>query len=137
MAERTNSVVVVEDDPSMSQALARVLRVSGMIPVMFSSAEELLECNDHLGALCMIIDVQLPGLSGFALRDRLWAAGGMPPVIFITAFDDASTRALAERPGTFAFLTKPFSGQALMKALHRIAELAAAAPTPSHSLPMS
>jgi FixJ family two-component response regulator len=118
----SNSVVVVEDDPSLSQALARVLRVSGMIPVMFASAEELLEGDDHGGAMCMIIDVQLPGLNGFALRDRLFAAGGMPPVIFITAFDDSGTRALAERPGTFALLVKPFSGQTLMKTLRRLSE---------------
>ncbi|HEY2629712.1 MAG TPA: response regulator, partial [Usitatibacter sp.] len=111
IAAMSNSVVVVEDDPGLSQALARMLRVSGLIPVMYSSAEELLEGDDHTGAMCMIIDVQLPGLNGFALRDRLVAAGGMPPVIFITAFDDPGTRALAERPGTFAFLTKPFSGQ--------------------------
>jgi FixJ family two-component response regulator len=116
----SNSVVVVEDDPSMSQAMARMLRVSGLIPVMFSSAEELLESDEHEGAMCLIIDVQLPGLNGFALRDRLHAAGDMPPVIFITAFDDADTRALAERPGTVAFLSKPFSGQALIQALRRI-----------------
>ncbi|HLX23977.1 MAG TPA: response regulator [Usitatibacter sp.] len=125
MGAISNSVVVVEDDPSMSQAMARMLRVSGMIPVMFSSAEELLE-GDELGiAACLIIDVQLPGLNGFALRDRLAAAGKLPPVIFITAFDDADTRALAERAGMFAFLRKPFSGQALMEAVRRAAEAAA------------
>ncbi len=117
-----NSVVVVEDDPSMSQAMARMLRVSGLIPVMFTSAEELLESDDVEGALCLIIDVQLPGLSGFALRDRLVARGSMPPVIFITAFDDAGTRALADRPGTFAFLRKPFSGQTLIQAVRKITE---------------
>jgi FixJ family two-component response regulator len=126
MTAISNSVVVVEDDPSMSQAMARMLRVSGMIPMMFSSAEEYLESEDHEAVLCMIIDVQLPGLSGFALRDRLLAAGAMPPVIFITAFDNPDARALAERPGTFAFLPKPFSGQTLIKTLHRIAEAAQA-----------
>ncbi len=122
MTAISNSVVVVEDDPSMSQAMARMLRVSGMIPVMFSSAEEFLESEDRETALCLIIDVQLPGLNGFALRDRLLAKGSMPPVIFITAFDNPDARALAERPGTFAFLTKPFSGQTLVKTLHRVAE---------------
>ncbi len=134
MSELSNSVVVVEDDPSMSQAMARVLRVSGMIPVMYSSAEELLESDEHRGAMCIIIDVQLPGLNGFALRDRLVAAGGMPPVIFITAFDDPGTRALADRPGTFAFLHKPFSGRALMKTLRRIVDAADPAPAPGGPL---
>lgn len=122
MTAISKSVVVVEDDPSMSQAMARMLRVSGMIPVMFSSAEELLESDDREAALCIIIDVQLPGLSGFALRDRLFAKGAMPPVIFITALDNPDARALAERPGTFAFLPKPFSGQTLMSTLRRLEE---------------
>ena len=117
MTATSNCVVVVEDDPSMSQAMARMLRVSGMIPVMFSCAEDLLESDEHEGAMCLIIDVRLPGLNGFGLRDRLFATGGMPPVIFITAFDDANARALAARPGTLAFLAKPFTGQALMQAV--------------------
>jgi len=125
----SKSVVVIEDDASMSQAMARMLRVSGFIPVMFSSAEELLESDEQDGApLCMIIDVQLPGLSGFALRDRLHAAGRLPPVIFVTAFDNASTRSLAEHPRTVTFLTKPFSGQALMEALRRVCASAQAHP---------
>ena len=121
MTAISNSVLVVEDDPSMSQAMARMLRVSGMIPVMFASAEEFLESDDRDGALCLIIDVHLPGMSGFALRDRLIAAGATPPIIFITAFDNADARALAQRPGTFAFLAKPFSGQTLIQTLQRVA----------------
>jgi FixJ family two-component response regulator len=122
MGAISNSIVVVEDDPSMSQAMARMLRVSGMIPVMFSSGEELLESDELEGAACLIIDVQLPGLNGFALRDKLAAARTLPPVIFITAFDDADTHELAARAGMFAFLRKPFSGQALMDAVRRAVE---------------
>jgi FixJ family two-component response regulator len=121
MGAVSNSVVVVEDDPSMSQAMARMLRVSGVIPVMFSSAEELLE-GRYEGAACLIIDIQLPGLDGFALRDRLASDGTLPPVIFISAFDDADTRAGVERAGVSLFLHKPFSGQALMEAVRRATE---------------
>src|SRR5262245_58939249 len=115
-----NSVIVVEDDAGMSAAMARMLRVAGYTPVTFASAEELLASNALADAFCMVIDVQLPGLSGFALHDRLVAAGRAPPVIFITAFDEPEPRARSADGGAVAFLTKPFSGHALVEVVRRV-----------------
>ena len=69
--------------------------------------------------MCLIVDVHLPGISGFTLRDRLSLKGALPPVIFITAFDEPETRAKAASAGAAAFLTKPFSGRALLETIRR------------------
>src|SRR5215813_8662699 len=91
------TVVVVEDDASMSQAMERILRLAGLAPVAFASAEEASASHAVENAVCLIIDLQLPDLNGFALRDRLAGRGAVPPVIFISAFDepDARTQAAA------------------------------------------
>ncbi|HTS20243.1 MAG TPA: response regulator [Casimicrobiaceae bacterium] len=116
---QVGTVIVVEDDPSVSQALERILRLGGLRPVTYPSAEALLVRNGVVNAVCLILDVQLPGLSGFALRDQLSAKGALPPVIFITAFDEPDARARADRAGAAAFLTKPFSGKALLETIHK------------------
>jgi FixJ family two-component response regulator len=113
------TVIMVEDDPSMCQALDRILRLGGFIPHAYGSAEALLQNGRSDGALCMICDVRLPGMSGFALRDRLASAGAIPPVIFITAFDEPEARARAARVGA-DFLAKPFSGRLLLETIRTI-----------------
>ena len=113
------TVIMVEDDPSMSQALDRILRLGGFVPNPYGSAEALLQNGRSDGAVCMIFDVRLPGMSGFALRDRLASAGAIPPVIFITAFDEPEARARAARVGA-DFLEKPFSGRLLLETIRRL-----------------
>jgi len=112
------TVVVVEDDASMSQAMERILRLAGLAPVTFGSAEEACAASAVEEAACLIIDLQLPGLNGFALRERLAAMGILPPVIFISAFDEPETRVQAAEAGA-QFLTKPFSGRALLEAIRK------------------
>ncbi|QJR10827.1 Transcriptional regulatory protein TdiR [Usitatibacter rugosus] len=114
-----NAVIVVEDDASVSQALMRILRLAGLNPIVYSSAETLLDGDSDWDAACLIIDIQLPGLNGFALRDRLAAMRQLPPVIFMTAFDEPEARAQATSVGAFAFLSKPFSGRALLDLIER------------------
>jgi FixJ family two-component response regulator len=115
----TRQVIVVEDDASMSQALERILRLGGFAPRTFASAEALLAAGDAAGAACLVLDVHLPGLTGFELRERLARSGSCTPVIFITAHDEPGSRQRAERAGAAAFLTKPFSGHALVDAVAR------------------
>ena len=113
-------VIVVEDDPGMRQAMVRILGLGGFQPVAFSSAEDLLERGSTLGALCMIIDVQLPGINGFALQARLADLGLARPAIFISAFEETEARAHATLNGA-PFLPKPFSGHALLDTVRRVA----------------
>ena len=115
-----NAVVIVEDDSSLSLALERILRLGGMTSQSYTSAEALLKAADRtIDASCMVLDVQLPGINGFALHDRLAALGPLPPVIFITAFDEPEARAQAARAGAAAFLAKPFAGRTLLEAIRR------------------
>ena len=88
----------------------------------FGTAEALLESDDLSGATCLILDVQLPGINGFALHRQLAARGPLPPVIFITAFDRVDTQAQAMEAGASAFLSKPLAGRVLLATIHRVLE---------------
>jgi FixJ family two-component response regulator len=113
------TVVIVEDDPSMSRALARILRLGGIGAKAYVSGEVLLASANLEGVGCLIVDVQLPEMSGFELRTRLATMVALPPVIFITAFDSPEARAQALAAGAAAFLTKPFSGRTLLETVRR------------------
>lgn len=118
------SIVVVEDDAGMSKALVRLLRAAGFQPKSFASAEELLQTDAADEADCLVLDIQLPGVSGFELRRRLATLGQNVPVIFITAQDEASTRAEAEQLDCIAYFRKPFRGSALLEAIRQALNLA-------------
>ena len=114
-------VVVVEDDPSSRTSLGRVLRAGGFEAVMYSSAEDYLNRPPTSTPVCMLLDIQLCGLSGLELRRHLGATGARIPFIAITAFDDEGTRQEAEELGCVAYLRKPCEGHtivALIRALH-------------------
>jgi len=108
-------VIVVEDDPGVQRALARLLTLAGFQPRLYGCAEELL-AGPVPEATCMIVDIQLPGENGLALVERLLDAGPLPPVIFITASDDPEFREWAARLGA-GFLNQPFHAAQLMEML--------------------
>jgi len=114
------AIVVVDDDDGLRQALGRVLSAAGFRAETFASAEVLLECEGAHGAACLVLDVHLPGRSGFELRRELVRTGGaQPPVIFITGHDDPAARAQAEALGAAGYLPKPFAGRTLVAAVAR------------------
>lgn len=117
-AKRGPRIVIVDDDPGMNQAVERLLRAGGFDPVGFSSGEALLKSEAAEAADCLLLDIHLPGLSGFDLYRQLEIAGIHTPVIFITAYDDVDARARAEQCGASAYLTKPFSGRNVMSAIN-------------------
>jgi FixJ family two-component response regulator len=112
--------VIVEDDPAMSEALRRLLSVAGFSVSGFHSAEALLNSEMASDPACLVIDVHLPGISGFELCRRLLDSGSRAKVIFITAHDDDQIRAEAVRSGAEAFFTKPFPGRKLIEALRTV-----------------
>jgi FixJ family two-component response regulator len=118
MSAAKPKVVVVDDDPGMSQAVRRLLDVAGFNVVTFASAEALLEGHAAASAACMILDLHLPGMSGFELQQRLRGRGVETPIIFVTAHDSQAAREQAERAGAMAYLTKPFSGKTLLQKVH-------------------
>jgi len=118
----SSRIVVVDDDPGMNQAIRRLVESAGFRAFTFSSAEALLAGDAASHAACLILDVHLPGLSGFDLRRRLQERGVHAPVIFITAYDDADARLQAREAGAIALFSKPFQRQPLLSAIARALE---------------
>jgi FixJ family two-component response regulator len=116
MPGQYQSIAVVEDDAGMKKAIERLLRAAGFQPVSFASAEELLQTEAAESAVCLVLDIHLPGLSGFELRRILVASGRAKPIIFITGQDEPSLRDEAQRLGC-AYFRKPFEGKALLEAI--------------------
>jgi FixJ family two-component response regulator len=119
-AARARSIVaVVDDDESVRESLPDLLRVFGFGARAFSSAEEFLDSGIADETSCLILDIAMPGMSGFDLQRELRARGQNTPVIFITASKDQAVRAEALELGAVDLLLKPFSDTALLAALNR------------------
>jgi FixJ family two-component response regulator len=106
-------VVVIEDDADERVALGRVLRVGGYDVISYASAEEFL-ASPPRRPLCLLLDMQLEGMSGLELLRALRAGGSTLPVIVITAGDDALWRDEVEQLGCVAYLRKPCQARALI-----------------------
>jgi len=115
MSGETPTIVVVEDDFSMRQAIERILRVGGFAAVLFDSAEAALAASVPATADCLVLDIHLPGMSGIDLYRRLAPHGDVLPAVFITAHEEPAMRAVAESMG--GYLAKPFSGRSLLAAV--------------------
>jgi len=116
-------IVVVEDDASVSHAIERLLSTSGWASRSFASAEAFLAWEDRDTASLLILDVQLPGMSGLDLQQTLMTAGHCPPVVFITGQDRPHFRSRAESACAAAYLTKPFTGKELTEIIRRHLEV--------------
>ena len=108
-------IAIVDDDPSVRRSLLRVLTSAGYEAVAFASARELLAWLSVGRAACLVLDIHLDGTSGFELQERLAV-----PVIFITAHNDATTRARIEKSGAAAHLMKPFDAKTVLDAIRRV-----------------
>ncbi|HEY6235841.1 MAG TPA: response regulator [Candidatus Elarobacter sp.] len=113
----TPLVIVVEDDQDLRRAFERVLIASGFAVRSFGAAEAFLDVGRVNEAACLVVDIRLPGISGFDLVHQLRTRGGPPPTIFISAFDDAANRKRACDSGSVAYLAKPFLGSELVTAV--------------------
>jgi FixJ family two-component response regulator len=111
-------ISVVDDDDSVRESLDGLFRSVGFIAKVFASAEEFLN-SDHLRTTdCLILDVRMPGMNGIELHRHLIANHYEMPVIFITAHgSDGEVRARALKNGALAYLDKPLSEDALLKAV--------------------
>ena len=111
-------MVVVDDDPSVCRGLSRLLLACGLVVQTYASAEDFLAASHPGDVACLVVDVQMSGMSGLELLERLTTAGDAPPAIVITAHDTAATRDRALRCGA-ALLPKPFESTALLAAVGR------------------
>jgi FixJ family two-component response regulator len=114
-------VAVVDDDENVCRSLSRLLRAGGIQPINYSSAEAFLADAKHPQFDCLVLDIQLGGMSGIELARRLVAEGGHTPIIFITAYDDPKTRAEAEAVGCTAYFRKSDSGAEVLDAIRKAA----------------
>ena len=117
MAKRQGMVYVIDDDESVRKALKRLLRSVDLNVETFSSAEEFLHGPRQGQDACMLIDIRMPGLTGFDLQQRLLSQGIEIPVIVISASDDVKTREHAKELGAVVFFRKPVDDQALLDAI--------------------
>ena len=121
-------ISIVDDDGSVREATQSLVRSLGYRAVTFRSAQEFLESSHLKTTACLITDVQMPGLSGVDLQDRLIAEGRRIPVIFVTAFLDEGLQARVLKSGAFGYLPKPFNEDRFIECLD--AALAANARSP-------
>ena len=112
-----NTLVFVDDDLSLRDALSSLLRSVGHRVEVFSSASALLQSKLPDLVSCIVLDVRLPGLSGLDLQTGLADAGIRIPVIFMTGYGDIPMSVRAMKAGAIDFLTKPFRDQELLDAV--------------------
>jgi DNA-binding response OmpR family regulator len=99
-------------------SLDRLLSANGFTTLTFSSAEALKESSRLAQARCVILDINLPGMSGLDVaRDIRKSRTGRPGLIFITAYDQPEYRSEASALGALAYLSKPFAGEKLLTAV--------------------
>jgi FixJ family two-component response regulator len=118
-------VAVVDDDESVSRAIKRLLRSTGLASDTFKTGDDFLDMFESIPSYrpaCIVLDIQMPGLNGLEVQQRL--AGSGIPVIFITAHDEAGVRKQALAAGAAAYLRKPFNDEVLIKAVRTAISLA-------------
>lgn len=116
----TSTVHVVDDDASFRVAIERRLKMAGYNVATYATAEQLLDrlpSNDTLG--CILLDVQIPGLTGPELQERLGQLGSALPIVFVTGHGDIPTSVRAIKAGAEDFLTKPVSSEDLLHAIEK------------------
>ncbi len=110
-------ISIIDDNAPIRMALKRLIESTRLPVEDFASAEEfLISCRSQDSA-CLILDLQLPGMSGLELQSQLHISNPGVPIIFISARFDEQARARALRTGAIEFLQKPFSEEALFEAL--------------------
>jgi FixJ family two-component response regulator len=118
MLSQRKIVAVVDDDPSMLRAASDLLAARGYAAEIFASAEDFLNSGAANRANCLLLDINLGGMSGIELRRRLTAAGSRLPIIFMTALDDEAMPGQASTAGSVC-LRKPFPARQLFEAIEK------------------
>lgn len=113
-------IAVVDDDDSICRAMTRLLRAAHLQPITYGSAEAFMGDAKHPKFDCLVLDIQLGGMSGLDLCRRLATVENSPPVVFITAHDDPGVRAEAEAAGCAAYFRKTDPGEVLLKTIRRL-----------------
>jgi DNA-binding NtrC family response regulator len=119
MTDTGTLAYVVDDDVSAREGVARLIRSSGVVTKTFGSAEEFLASPRPKMPSCLVLDLNLPGLSGLELQQELAKSGVQLPIIFLTGHGDISTTVRALKGGAINFLTKPVEDEDLLNAIRQ------------------
>ena len=111
-------VAVVDDDESVCRSFSRLLRAAHFQAITYPSAEAFLADTKHPKFDCLVLDIQLGGISGLELSQRLAAVKDTTPVVIITAHDDPGVREQAEAGGCAAFFRKTDPGESVLEAIN-------------------
>lgn len=122
------TVAVVDDEPAVRKALARLLRTAGYEPKEYAGAQAFLGALAHERFACLVLDVQMPGLSGLDLLAESAFRRARVPAVVVSARDDAQTRSSSLAAGAVAYLSKPVDDAELLAAIQAAGERAARMP---------
>jgi FixJ family two-component response regulator len=110
-------VYIVDDDESVRNGVKRLLSSVGLTVEAYADAQSFLHARQHGSPGCLVLDIELPGLSGLELQQRLGDGNAALPIIFLTGKGDIPMSVQAMRAGAVTFLTKPFRPQELLAAI--------------------
>ena len=119
MSDVATLVYVVDDDSSVREGVARLIRSAGLMTRTFASGEEFLAALRPKGPSCLVLDLNLPGINGLDLQHELEKSGSQLPIVFITGHGDIPMAVRAVRAGAANFLTKPFDDEELLNAVRQ------------------
>jgi FixJ family two-component response regulator len=117
MAQAQSWIAIVDDDPPVLKALARLLRGRGLEARTYNSAREFLAALHEGLPECLIVDLQMPDMTGLELQRHLTRSGLRIPTIVITAHNEAGARERCQQAGAAAFLSKPLQSASLLTAI--------------------
>jgi len=127
MSDTNPIVFIVDDDVSVRESLESLIRFEGWKPETFASAQAFLLRKPAEVPNCLILDVELPGLNGLELQERIAGDRSEMPIIFLTGHGDIPRTVRAMKAGAVEFLTKPFNYDVLLAAIRRALERSRAA----------
>jgi FixJ family two-component response regulator len=110
-------IVIIDDDALVRQALKDCMESAGYSVEVFDSAEQFLASAAADNAVCLIVDVQLPGINGLELQAKLAGNGSHAPIVFVTAHGTDANRKMASKQGAAGFLSKPVRREDLLIAI--------------------
>jgi FixJ family two-component response regulator len=117
MTDKPAVVAVIDDDPSIRDALGSLFETVSLKADLFASVEEYLQASKSRPVNCIVLDVRLPGPSGLDFQAQLASSNDRTPIVFITAHADIPMSVRAMKAGAIEFLTKPFRHQELLDAV--------------------
>jgi FixJ family two-component response regulator len=115
-------IAIVDDDPSAREGLQSLIESAGWMTETFASAQEFLARPGAKAPSCLVLDLQMPGLSGLDLQKRMAEVGLEVPIVFLTGHGNIPASVQAMKAGAVEFLTKPFDEEKLVQAIEEAIE---------------